>query len=453
MDITSNKLVKSPGNLTRTNVSPYNLIRDSRIFLDIPKYTLIDNLPKIPTDFKYNDSLKGKLPLLKDLTLLKITLLEAVHSKQKSDGGLNEEDIRLKFIQCSLICKMIILSTSSLSLPSLVNNTDTQEHQLLYMLWEIHLVCLMMANDLQCLSIARHESIKLSREIYKLANILNKTRSTKDSFNSSDNISTRIVNSSGFPENCPLSLQLIIIRLRTNGPNLNTVNELYQVLYKLRRTNSLNQHDSFIISLNVTANLIGKNHYLTFLTLADNMICSYEDQQSNPKCLEFKNFYLLLSCLVYLMLKKFELAEFQFNKLELSGVDNGSSMGPLRMFSRILKSVTPILDNENLLSLIPLKESEINFRFTDEPSQMEKNFEVLKKLYENGRITGRILCCYCGLLEVQLKSCTAVDYDKIAADGNQILQVNDNICDELKNFYALLIQGWFTNVKGVYGFE
>lgn len=406
---------------TKLDISAYSSLLERKLFLstpplappDIPDYILdnANNTNNIDNTDNDNNENSAAIDLQKDLLRLKYLVLLGLRQQKAQNPSF-----KTTYTSASALAKAMLLSPRISHPPSII-----------YTLWEIRLSLLAFTNDPYCTSIAKQEAKKLSAQLFKLTHLLH-----------GDNRKI------GFPVDLPLSLELLVIRLRTNSPSLLCTSELYSLLWILRGRASKDITNKglvesstvvlYLLSLNVSANLIAKRDYLTFLTHADSFLknlklkfasnANGEDAAAAAAAynsgfkvvdIRFYSHYCLLAALITLIMGDYAKSEHYVNKLKLvnnicirkdgdkdekvnrdeddANSNNIGKTESVKCLQKVLTQITPILDNEDVLRLKPLSE----------PPKIEK-WEDLLSLNQQTRITGRIICCFCAQVELETRT-------------------------------------------------
>ncbi|GMM33608.1 hypothetical protein DASC09_009330 [Saccharomycopsis crataegensis] len=427
-------------------ISPYSALLERRLFLSAPQMAL----PEVPQTIISQDD--G--PSARDLKCLKYLLASAVFNNID-----NSDNSKTYYIAAASMAKRILLST----------NLSPDDYASIYQLWESRLTSLVLSNEPQCVNIAKQESKKLSNHLFKLTHVLHGEN-----------------RKIGFPANIPLSLELLIIRLRTNSPSTLSSSEIFSLLWILRENVAKNidskaMVDSstviiYLLSFNISANLIAKRDYPTFLThsdsIIDNLKLKFETKKGNEsgyaslKLVDQKLFsdYCLLASLVSLIQGNFSKSKsYTEELLAINKVETLSNLPSINVLVKVLMTIAPILDNDDLLNLKPL----------DKIPKIE-SWEDLVNLYKDTRITGRILCHFCGLIELNVRNDgdfidifrsgkrkndlivkfdTALGKDTVDEGDPKESVIEDVVKDDSIEHVDILINCWKMNIDKVYGME
>lgn len=266
-------------------------------------------------------------------------------------------------------------------------NKDDQGDRALYTLWETHLTALIFAMEL---SLAQRES-------KKLCTIIEALESDKQ------------------PQlQIPFSLRLLLLRLKSQGPGSQALNDYYTLLWQLRQKFK-DSNDKVLIrqkmtalSYGVGATLIAKREYATFLTLAKTIPNSFNMQ--------------ILSVVISIM--NGDWPSVEFSQLEQSTLEQFS-----RDLSTVLKTTNPILDHNK---------PDTGIRESINLTTLDDLFELVKAQ----RITGRIVCALCSLFELQMRTVNGHD---LFRDGSSDTE-EDGIMD-------ILFTMWDVRTSKLYAFE
>lgn len=334
-------------------------------------------------------------------------------SKTTIKSAKTKESYR-SFIQIANIARDLIIEYDKVR--------DQEDLYTVFQLWNVRLTSLLYASEL---SLAQQEAKRLSSAMDKIVRADLAVNSKKP-----------VVQSlSLFPNTIPLSLKILIIRLRSIGPNTALSNEYYLILWDLRQqyvTEEEKMADSYkiieILAYGVSANLIAKREYATFLTHADSIIKGlnkYEELSDEEKL--YKDRISFLATLVSLVKGDWELATEYFSRM---GEHLKSIIDSLQY---ILNNVNPVLDYKRQ-SVDASADEEIDLSGTE-------SLDDLFGLIKDQLITGRILCSLCALFELKLRDKT--DHD-IFDDG--IAYKNSSMSYDLFKL-------WHKNTSKLYGFE
>ncbi|CCH46119.1 hypothetical protein BN7_5707 [Wickerhamomyces ciferrii] len=298
--------------------------------------------------------------------------------------------------------------------------------QLIFKLWNIRLTLLVISGELQ---LSQQESKRLSIAINKAVRL------------KEPNLNKNLVpsNVSIFGDDIPLSLKILIIRLKSIGPNITLSTEYYLILWELRQRflDQVNEQDEIqlkleILSYSIASNLIAKREYSTFLTQADSIINTIQQQDSSILQTQFNDKISILAVLISFIKGDWDLANYYFEKISTME----SFTNKIKSLEYILQTVDPVLDPKRTKTNPEIKES-INLNNI-------KTIDDLFELIKDQRITGRILCSLCAYFELQLRSSLS------SSSTNDLFESSLNDNDELT---AELLKIWLKNPNKLYGFE
>lgn len=299
---------------------------------------------------------------------------------------------------------------------------DEEDLYTVFQLWNVRLTSLLYASEL---SLAQQEAKRLSSAFDKIVRADSAVNSKKPV----------VQNLSLFPNTVPLSLKILVIRLRSIGPNTVLSNEYYLILWDLRQqyvTEEDKRADVYkiieILAYGVSANLIAKREYATFLTHADSIIKGLDaSKELSDEEKLYKDKISFLATLVSLVKGDWELATVYFEGL-------GEHLKPIiESLQYILNNVNPVLDYKRP-SVDASSQEEIHL------SAIE-TLDDLFGLIKDQLITGRILCSLCALFELKLRDKS--DHD-IFDDGAKYK--NASVSYDLFKL-------WHKNTSKLYGFE
>ncbi|ODV63819.1 uncharacterized protein ASCRUDRAFT_78830 [Ascoidea rubescens DSM 1968] len=311
----------------------------------------------------------------------------------------------------------------------------------LFSIWEIRLSSLILSNNFA------NNHLKFAREESKRLSIL--------------------LNDKNSLFLLPLNLSILILRL---NHSFDFIKSLYDIIWQLRFTlsNNLdNQNLSLIdhlkihiISYNIAADLILKRDYLTFISFSNSILNysnfkSLDNKHNNDENLtnyelKLSSNFALLSTLISFIHGDYDNAEYYFNKLlsinslqSSSSSQNNSNLDSnysILSLKKILLKYNPILDNDIIK---PLKS----------PPTIS-SIDNLLELHKKTRITGRILCCFCALAELDLRTFNNhIDILKNDQSSTHPLLTPDS--DQLKSldYSQFLTAFWKQNLNKLYTFE
>lgn len=298
---------------------------------------------------------------------------------------------------------------------------DEEDLLTVFQLWNIRLTMLLFSNEL---ALAQQESKRLSSVLDAVAREESGTVSKKPI--------GQYVNL--FPKMVPFSLKILLVRLRSIGPNVMLTSEYHLLLWPLREQylQSVKDKDEGtvakcgkiikILAYGVSSNLIAKREYSTFLTHADSIINSLGTTIDSDDKL-YKEQISFLGMLVSLVKGDWDLSVNYYSIIETN-------------FKIIIESLQYILNHVNPVLDYKIKDGSQEKQVID-LNGIESLDDVFG-LIKDQLITGRILCSLCSLFELKLRD-----------QGDSDLFDDD---DNTKGSYELL-KLWFKNPSKLHGFE
>ncbi|ODV84313.1 hypothetical protein CANARDRAFT_8667 [[Candida] arabinofermentans NRRL YB-2248] len=329
------------------------------------------------------------------------------------------------YLNISSYCKLIILS------PNLSNfNLSLID---IYKIWEIRINCLLMSVNLK---IPNSKSIlPIITNTNYLRNEINPLIKNLTKLGSTDNNNKEL-----FPNDINWSFKIILNRIKY-GSSLLLVNYLYNELIQLRSNYNNSSIDKELISkqiiiilFNISSIMIARQEYLTIINLLNQTktiqnsynlsqiqllniliitIYIFKSDNNNSNDDEFK------SHLMYpILLKTYE----SF----ISNEDDSNKC--IKQLIKVLNNIEPIYNDKDS---IPLSLT-IDYKLT-----LNEIIELVQDL----KITGRILCCLCGVYEIEMNN-SIQDKEKEKGDNNKLNESLNIINNE-----------WFVNINNLYAFE
>ncbi|ESX01196.1 hypothetical protein KL918_002835 [Ogataea parapolymorpha] len=300
------------------------------------------------------------------------------------------------YLTIASYCKLIILSPN-------LSNFDISLQDV-FQIWELRINLLLMAANLRV-----QDSSSLVPPIPNAQFLRNETNLFLKELIKLDDKET-------LPKELSWHFKLLINRIKY-GPSLILVNQLYNDLVQLRVTTPKGTKDlankSSIILYNVCAIMIARNELLTVFNLLNQTL------ESDSENSQLAGLTALVGCL-YTFKDTGSVSDNAPFFNEIVAAFENTDEQTLNLLVTILNSVEPVYNED---------------RSTTMSLEREHHFTLQEiiRLVEDGKISGRILCSLCGLLEVQR------------------LSTNDE--SELDKCLDLVHQQWTSHPQNIYAFE
>ncbi|CAM9016364.1 unnamed protein product [Wickerhamomyces anomalus] len=216
--------------------------------------------------------------------------------------SINSKDLYTTYMEIANTARDLIIEFDKIR--------DDEDLYTVFQLWNMRLTTLLCANEL---TVAQKEAKRLS------AALENVTKSQIASTNSPDQTPPKMLDL--FPNEVPLSLKLLIIRLRTQGPNTTLNSEYFKILTDVRMQYTIHENEKSkgsdtpkenlypvketfklgeVLAYAVSGNLIAKREYKTLLTHAESILAPLNKHKSelNESEVLFKDQLSFVSMLV-----------------------------------------------------------------------------------------------------------------------------------------------------------
>lgn len=355
--------------------------------------------------------------------------------KLLTDDSINSKDLYVLYMQVSNLARDLIIEFDKIR--------DDEDLQTVFQLWNVRLTTLVCANEL---NLAQKESKRLStalEAIHKTLTAASDQDTNLSNYKLQDN----------FPREMPLSLKLLIIRLRTQGPNTALNSEYFKILTDVRQQYTILDNekskgsdesiqknlypldDTFklaeILAYAVAGNLIAKREYKTLLTHTNSILAPLVQSKGhlNQSEIVFKDQISIISMLVAFITGDLTLGTDYIKEVQ----NDGNLKHLLEPLTYILNTVDPVLDHK--------KEStkERKKYVFEDPEILDQIMELV----EEQAITGRILCSLCALFELRARDDQGSSCD-FFEKGSKLK--NPNISNQVFKLS-------FKNTNKLYGFE
>lgn len=238
------------------------------------------------------------------------------------------------------------ITISNLARDAITSGKCSSELEL-FRYWELRLSYLLVANELNT---AQHEARQLSAQIDRLVDEQAEL-------------------------SMPLQFRILLVRLKSGGPGVLLLNELINTLvWQLRKKRDNN--GLRIVATAVSASLIAKREYTTFLTHANSIVSKINNIESSEHDLQFKNQLLFLSVVVSLMRGDWDLANDYF---------------------------TLVADKQQIVCQLETCINQVGAKNNQEPVKLsDPSLDDLFKLIRQQLLTGKVLCCLCAYFEIEM---------------------------------------------------
>lgn len=344
--------------------------------------------------------------------------------------SINSKDLYTTYMEVANTARDLIIEFDKIR--------DEEDLYTGFQLWNMRLTTLLCANEL---TVAQKEAKRLS------AALENVTKSQIASTNSPDQTPPKMLDL--FPNEVPLSLKLLIIRLRTQGPNTTLNSEYFKILTDVRMQYTIHENEKSkgsdtpkeslypvketfklgeVLAYAVSGNLIAKREYKTLLTHAESILAPLNKHKSelNESEVLFKDQISFVSMLV-----AFITGDLTLGMKYIDDVQNLKDL--LETLRYILNNVDPVLDYKKLNT-------------GEKKEDVVQELEILDQvteLVEEQAITGRILCSLCALFELRSRDDQEEKCDAFEKSAKY----------KYPNMSYQLFKLWFRNTNKLYGFE